>query len=115
MNYRYGLPKSEIDEPLKRGKDVILEVDVRGAKIIREKKIPGVVFIFIKPSSFAHLVGRIKRRGTESREEQEKRLGIARQEMAVDHYDYYVVNEEDRLEEGVKKIEEIIDKERKKR
>lgn len=115
LGSRYGTLQSEVEAPLKEGKDVILEIEVNGAKKIKNKNFSNALFLFIKPPTFKHLAMRLKKRGTEDNKSREKRLRIAREELKADFYDYYVVNEEGKIMETVFNIEEIIDKEKKKR
>ena len=108
-NY-YGTPKEPVDEMLREGKAVILEIDVQGADKIKEI-YPDVVRIFIMPPSAAVLERRLRGRNTEDEETINHRLVIARGEMKMaSEYDFIVVN--DNLEEAVNDIETIIGAER---
>jgi guanylate kinase len=109
----YGTSKEEILRSEKEGVDLILELDVQGAKTIREK-IPSSVGIFIFPPSFSELENRLRKRGTNTEEEIEKRLKIAHEEIqwAV-HYPYWVVNEN--FQKTVETIRGIILAERSRR
>ncbi len=91
-NY-YGTPKEPVENALKNGIDVILEIDVNGADQIR-KKMPEAVSIFIMPPSVQELRRRLSGRGTDSEEVIEKRMNSALIEIkrAV-NYDYIVVND----------------------
>lgn len=92
-NY-YGTPKQYVDECLKAGLDVILEIEVEGALNII-KRFPHCVSIFILPPSFEELKNRIVGRGTEKAEVIEKRLVKAKKEMTlVDQYEYVVINDD---------------------
>lgn len=104
-NY-YGTPKKYVLEMLKKGKDVLLEIDTIGALQIKEKYRDGV-FIFILPPSLMELENRITGRGTESKEDIKKRLAAAIEEIKrIKHYDYAVVNEHIRT--AIDDIEAII-------
>ena len=104
----YGVPRSQVEEGLDAGADVFLEIDVRGAESIRELA-PDALFIFLAPSSLEELAGRLAGRQTESPDEIERRLAIARQEMEhISRYEYCVVNRDGRLEQAVSEIEAII-------
>jgi guanylate kinase len=106
-NY-YGIPKSQVVEPLKRGEDVIMKPDVQGAKTIKQIE-PDAVFIFLAPPSMHELALRLYYRKTEDPQELAMRLKIARQEMqALSDFDYVVVNHRDRLDDTVKAIQAII-------
>lgn len=104
-NY-YGTPIKFVKETLESGKDVFLEIEVEGAKQVREK-FPDGLFIFLIPPSFRELEKRIRRRGTESDELIQSRLSVAREELKMmSLYDYVVEN--DRVENAVKKIKAIV-------
>ncbi|MCL6635915.1 MAG: DUF4351 domain-containing protein [Peptococcaceae bacterium] len=92
-NY-YGTPRRFVEEALARGEDVILEIDIQGALQVK-KQFPEAVLIFIAPPSMPELRARLVSRGTDAREEIERRLGCASAEMKLaDRYDYVVVNDE---------------------
>ena len=104
-NY-YGTPKGKIIENLESGKDVILEIEIQGAKKIKEI-LPEALFIFIMPPSEKELLYRLKGRQTESTEKILERFNTAYKEInEVSKYNYVVVN--DKLEEAVLKVESII-------
>lgn len=104
-NY-YGTPIKFVKETIESGKDVFLEIEVEGAKQVREK-FPDGLFIFLIPPSFRELEKRIRRRGTESDELIQSRLSVAREELKMmSLYDYVVEN--DRVENAVKKIKAIV-------
>jgi guanylate kinase len=103
-----GIPKSEVREALSSGRDVILRIDVQGAATIR-KLAPNAIFIFIAPGNFEELANRLRWRRTESEEEMNHRLDVARAEMAsIEQFDYVVLNREDRLDDAVGQIRAII-------
>ncbi len=106
----YGTPKDPVDEMLKAGLAVILEIEVQGAEKIR-KIYPDAVSIFLAPPSTAVLEERLRGRNTEDEETVNHRLVIAREEIrrAVE-YDYIVIN--DNVENAVNSIETIINAER---
>lgn len=106
----YGTPKDPVDEMLKAGLAVILEIEVQGAEKIR-KIYPDAVSIFLAPPSTAVLEERLRGRNTEDEETVNHRLVIAREEIrrAVE-YDYIVIN--DTVENAVNSIETIINAER---
>ncbi len=102
----YGTPKKEVKELLNQGKDVLLEIDVQGAKQIKEL-FPETVLIFILAPSMEEVKRRIKERGMENNEQIIKRFQVAYQEInEINKYNYVVVN--DVLEDAVKKIEAIL-------
>src|SRR3712207_3129570 len=103
-----GIPKSEVRRGLGSGLDVILRIDVQGAATIK-RLAPEAVFIFVAPGSFDELRSRLQWRRTESPDQIEQRLGLARREMeALDQFDYVVFNREDHLDDAVGQIRAII-------
>ena len=106
----YGTPKDPVDEMLKEGLAVILEIEVQGAEKIR-KIYPDAVSIFLAPPSTAILEERLRGRKTEDDETVNHRLVIAREEIrrAVE-YDYLVIN--DTVENAVDSINKIIEVEK---
>lgn len=102
----YGTPKAAIIECLEKGQDVILEIEMQGAKQIKEV-YPEGVFIFVLPPSLEELKSRIVGRGTETAEEIEKRFSCAFEEInQIVNYDYFIVNED--VDKSVNDIEAII-------
>ena len=90
-NY-YGTLKSEIDKPLKQGVDVLLELNVVGARRIKEM-YPDSVTVFITPPSIAALKARLIGRGSETQDSIERRLReIENESKDIEKYDYCVTN-----------------------
>ena len=90
----YGTPLDYIEKMMKKGKEVIVEIEVEGALQVREKT-PEAVFIFIVPPSRQTLIDRLKNRGTDSLETIKKRIDKADREFHLAYkYDYIVVNDE---------------------
>lgn len=105
-NNYYGTPKDKVDEWLKEGKDVILEIDIQGALEINNK-VKEAVFIFIMPPSMQILKQRLIKRNTETKEQLIERFKTAYQEInEVSKYNYVVINDE--IDLAVKKIESIL-------
>src|SRR5215212_8224572 len=103
-----GIPKREVGHALQSGRDVILRIDVQGAATIR-RLAPEAVFIFVAPGNFDELASRLRWRRTESPDEMEHRLEVARREMAaIEQFDYVVLNREERLDDAVGQIRAII-------
>ncbi|PRY70383.1 guanylate kinase [Glaciihabitans tibetensis] len=93
-SYRYGTPRPPIDSALAEGKRVLLEIDLQGARLVREA-MPEAVLVFLLPPTWDELVRRLIGRGTESGPEQTRRLETAKVELAAqDEFDYKVVNRE---------------------
>jgi guanylate kinase len=89
----YGTSWAAIETPLAAGRDVILEIETEGARQVRERRTDAHM-IFLLPPSLAVLEGRLRGRGTESREEVDRRLAIARREFAAaSGFAWFVVNE----------------------
>lgn len=111
----YGTLKSEIVAARETGKDAILEIEVQGALQIQSQDLSPArsLFIFIVPPPFAVLKKRLRRRKTESESEVNKRLAIAKSEiLEIEHYDYWVSNPENAVQEAVQQIQTIIAAER---
>lgn len=110
-NY-YGTPKQYVMEQLDKGINVILEIEVQGAIQVK-KKFPQAALIFLTPPDAKTLEERLRGRNTESEEVIRGRLNKAALEaMEIGQYDYLVVN--DRVEDCVKRISELIDVEKRK-
>lgn len=108
-NY-YGTPRKPVDDVLSKGGEMIIEVDVNGAKSIRDK-LPEAVSVFIMPPSFEVLKARLSGRGTESEDVVAKRLNEAMSEISrASEYDYIVVNDD--LSAAVDDLVSIIKSER---
>ena len=104
----YGIPRSEVVDPLRRGEDVIMKPDVQGARKMRELE-PDAVFIFMAPPSMEEQARRLFYRKTEDPEELAIRLDKAQQEMhELTQFDYIVVNHSNRLDDTVRQIRAII-------
>jgi len=107
----YGTSARGIEAQQAAGLDVFLDIDVQGARQLRELAYPGAVFLFIAPPSWEELEKRLSGRGTDSEETVRLRLNNARREMeAAGHYDYLIVN--DRLEEAVDTMRAVVIAER---
>ena len=93
----YGTPKKEVEEHVKRGRDVLLLIDVQGAKKVKKTK-PDAVFIFLAPPSKEELKHRLEKRGTEDRSEIMRRYRVATRELIelndLRLCDYRIVNRE---------------------
>ena len=104
-NY-YGTPKDYVQEQLRLGKDVILEIEIQGALNIKNQ-FPDALLLFVAPPSADVLKQRLVGRGTESEEVIEQRMARAVEESkGIENYDYLVVNDD--LEECVENVHQMI-------
>jgi guanylate kinase len=107
---RYGTLVSDVQERMARGKDVILEIDVQGGYLVREK-FPDCILIFLIPPTPEELERRIRNRGTEDEESIRNRLQTARREVkCIRDYDYLVINDD--LDVAVEDTKAVIRAER---
>lgn len=105
----YGTLRSEVEGHLAAGKHVVLDIEVAGARQVRER-FPNSVHIFVLPPSGAALVGRLRGRNTEDAGAMRQRLAHAADELGeVDRYDYVVINED--LVRAVEETAAILDAE----
>jgi len=105
-NY-YGTALAPLEMQLKSGMDSILDIDVQGAKIIRDKDRLPATYVFIAPPSMHELERRLRGRGTESEDSVRKRLENARIELTqANHYEYVIVNDD--LDDAVLMLRSII-------
>jgi guanylate kinase len=89
---RYGTPRRAVTEALDQGRLALLEIDLQGARQVRESA-PDARFVFLAPPSWEELVRRLVSRGTETDAEQARRLATAREELAAEHeFDFTIVN-----------------------
>src|SRR3954453_2140508 len=92
--HRYGTLRSEVERRLANGSNVILEIDVPGAREV-ERQLPDAVLVFIAPPDVTDLERRLTARGTNSPEDIANRLRIARAELeARDHFAHVIVNDD---------------------
>lgn len=102
----YGTAKKQIEGCLGTGKDILLDIDVQGARQVRDK-IREAILIFIVPPSFEVLEERLRRRQSDNEEAIRLRLNNARTELkAIREYDYIIINDD--LEDAVKKFSAIV-------
>ncbi|MCF2682543.1 guanylate kinase [Faecalicatena contorta] len=104
-NY-YGTPREYVEEQMKAGKDVILEIEIQGALKVREK-FPEALLLFVTPPSAQELKKRLVNRGTETMDVIEFRMNRAKEEaLGMDQYDYLIINDD--LQECVEEVHRII-------
>jgi guanylate kinase len=107
---RYGTSWSSLDEPLRRGRDVLLEIEIQGARQVRDRRRDARL-VFLLPPSMAVLEERLRGRGTDAPEVVRQRLALAETEMeAAPWFDYAVVNDD--LDRCVERVCEILRGER---
>lgn len=112
VNNYYGTPKAYVEEQLSQGRDVILEIEIQGARKIKQQ-FPDAVLLFVTTKDAQTLKERLIGRGTETLEVIEQRLARAVQESeGIEEYDYLVVNDE--LDACVEEIHAIIESEHQK-
>ena len=109
-NY-YGTNKTFVENNIKQGKSVLLEIELQGAMVVMQK-CPEAISIFIKPPTFEELERRLRGRHSESEESIRKRLDSAKDELRhIDLFNYIIEN--DKIENAVNKLYEIYRKETK--
>ncbi|WP_285724640.1 guanylate kinase [Psychromicrobium xiongbiense] len=90
---RYGTLRSTVETAVAEGRSVLLEIDLQGARQVKEA-MPEATFVFLSPPSWEELVRRLIGRGTESAQEQQRRLDTAKIELAAEpEFDHTIVND----------------------
>jgi guanylate kinase len=90
----YGTLKSTVNEAIAEGRSVLLEIDLQGARQVKQA-VPDAQFVFLAPPSWEELVRRLVGRGTESAEEQQRRLETGKVELAAEpEFDHTVINDD---------------------
>jgi len=98
----YGQPTQQITENLRQGRDVLLKIDVQGARNGSAEVTPGAIYIFLVPGSIDELIDRLTNRQTETAAERARRLTDAEIELSQrKYYDYAIVNRQGELDEAV--------------
>jgi guanylate kinase len=115
--HSYGILKSEVLGKLRSGKDVLLNVDVQGAATVRERAEEdpelrrALVSVFLTPESATVLEQRLRQRGTDTAAVIQKRLGVARQEVAQwKNFDYLILSRS--VAEDLDRMQAIVDAEK---
>ena len=104
----YGTPIKSVEELIKSGKNVILEIETQGALQIKSR-FPEAILIWLSPPDYQTLEERLRGRGTNSEDDINRRLTAAKREMQfLPYYDYIVVNEKGLAGEAAEKIREIV-------
>ena len=110
----YGTPKGPVMECLEKGQDVVLEIEMQGARQVKQI-YPEAILIFVLPPSLTELKSRLCCRGTETEEQITERLGCAFEEIKqIRDYNYFIFNETNKEVEAAIEIEHIISSEKNK-
>jgi len=92
--HHYGTPRRPVEQALRAGRMALLEIDLQGARQVRES-MPEALFVFLAPPSWDELVRRLVGRGTEDEEERSRRLATAQVELAAEkEFDVTIVNDD---------------------
>lgn len=103
---RYGTPRAPVEKALAEGRAALLEIDLQGARQVRER-MPGAMLVFLAPPSWGELVRRLVGRGTETAEERERRLRTARAELEAEReFDTTIVNR--RIPDAAAELVELL-------
>jgi guanylate kinase len=105
---RYGTPKGAVARALAAGRDVLVEIDVQGARQVKAAE-PEAYMVFITPPSLQELERRLRTRGTETDQQVRRRLAKAADELAAEpEFDVTVVNDD--LEEAAREVVQLVDR-----
>ncbi|HZO60032.1 MAG TPA: guanylate kinase [Solirubrobacterales bacterium] len=105
-SHRYGTPRAEVDPRLAEGRSVVLEIELQGARQIRET-VPDAVQVFIAPPSPEDLRRRLEGRGTDSPEQITNRLAVAAQELAArDEFGHVIENDD--VDRASRELAELV-------
>jgi guanylate kinase len=107
----YGTPRQPLELAIASGRDMLLDIDIQGARQIRDKYRDDAATIFVLPPSFAELEQRLRHRGTENAAGIARRLKRARDEaLAYPEYDYLIINAS--LEDSIARLAAVVAAER---
>lgn len=110
----YGTPKGPVMESLEKGQDVVLEIEMQGARQVKQI-YPEAILIFVLPPTLNELQSRLSSRGTETEEQMQERLSCAFEEIKqIKDYNYFIFNETNKEVEAAIEIENIISAEKNK-
>ncbi len=103
---RYGTPQEKVEQTLLRGRNVLLEIEIAGAKQVKAH-LPQSVLVFLEPPTWEELVARLEGRGTDSPERRAERLKLAQEELvAASFFDVVLIN--DQVESVVGRLIELV-------
>ena len=104
----YGTPIKSIEELMKSGKNVILEIETQGALQIKSK-FPEALLIWLSPPDYQTLDTRLRGRGTNTDDDINQRLTAAKRELQfLNYYDFIVINEKGKADEAAENIRDIV-------
>ena len=107
FGHLYGTPRRFVEDRLKKGKPVLLSIDVKGAMKVRKAYPASSVLIFLLPPSIAALKERLRSRKSDSPEVIRQRLGLAKRELSYkNRYEYRIVN--DNLEKAYRRLKGVV-------
>ena len=107
----YGTPKAPIDRAIDSGRDILLDIEIRGARQINDSYPNDSVAVFVLPPTVGDLEARLRKRGAENEAEIQRRLNRAREETAaLPQYNYLIVN--DNVDASVERLRSIVIAER---
>lgn len=110
LDNSYGTPAAWVDQQITEGHDVVLEIEVKGARQVKQRR-PEAILVYMLPPSWRALESRLKRRRSESKEIQQQRLAVAQMEIrAIPEYHYVIIN--DRVSRAAQRLLAIIEAER---
>ena len=102
---RYGTPQQQVEDALRLGKNVLLEIEIAGAKQVKAH-LPQSILVFLEPPTWEELVSRLEGRGTDGEQRRAERLELAQEELAAAaFFDVVLVN--DQVESVVHKLIEL--------
>lgn len=111
----YGVPRAQVERALSEGRDVLVKVDVQGARTIHGL-MPDALLVFLAPPDLDELTRRLASRGTEAEDAMRRRLREAKAEMeAATLFDHVVVNRRGKLDDAAHQIEALTAQERRRR
>lgn len=107
----YGTPRAALERAVAAGRDILLDIDIQGARQIKHAHPRDAVTIFVMPPSFAELAGRLRRRATEDEAAITHRLRRASEEAkAYPEYDYLIINAD--IEDSLAQLKAVVEAER---
>jgi guanylate kinase len=107
----YGTLRGPLDDAIQSGRDILLDIDIQGARQIRAKYLHDSVAVFVLPPTFDELAQRLRKRGTETEAAIARRLHRSREEArAYSEYDYLIINDD--VDASVARFSSVVNAER---